>query len=82
MVYVLMFILIASAVSSVMVGYISNSLTATVTVASECNDLVDNIDGDGLIDIDDPNCHTDGDPLNASSYNICMDEVGFITNCL
>ncbi|MGH2839299.1 MAG: hypothetical protein ACRDKY_00560 [Solirubrobacteraceae bacterium] len=34
----------------------------------ECSDGVDN-DGDGLIDIDDPGCHTDGNPNNPDSFN-------------
>jgi hypothetical protein len=34
----------------------------------ECSDGIDN-DGDGLIDIADPNCHTDGDPDNPDSFN-------------
>jgi LPXTG-motif cell wall-anchored protein len=34
----------------------------------ECSDGIDN-DGDGLIDADDPACHTDGDPTNPDSYD-------------
>jgi hypothetical protein len=34
----------------------------------ECADGVDN-DGDGVIDADDPGCHTDGNPKNPDSYN-------------
>ncbi|MDE0804469.1 MAG: hypothetical protein OSA99_14245 [Acidimicrobiales bacterium] len=34
----------------------------------ECSDGIDN-DGEGTIDIDDPNCHTDGDPDNPDSYD-------------
>jgi hypothetical protein len=33
-----------------------------------CNDGLDN-DNDGLIDSEDPNCHTDGDPENPESYD-------------
>ncbi|HVF78108.1 MAG TPA: LPXTG cell wall anchor domain-containing protein [Solirubrobacteraceae bacterium] len=36
--------------------------------ATQCSDGADN-DGDGVIDADDPGCHTDGDPNNAASYN-------------
>jgi uncharacterized membrane protein YgcG len=35
---------------------------------AQCADGVDN-DGDGVIDADDPGCHTDGNPNNASSYD-------------
>lgn len=34
----------------------------------ECSDGIDN-DGDGVIDIDDPGCHTDNDPNNPDSYD-------------
>jgi hypothetical protein len=34
----------------------------------QCSDNKDN-DGDGLVDEDDPGCHSDGNPNNASSYN-------------
>jgi hypothetical protein len=34
----------------------------------ECSDEADN-DGDGVIDADDPGCHTDGDPDNPDSYD-------------
>jgi len=34
----------------------------------ECSDNKDN-DGDGAVDEDDPGCHSDGNPNNASSYN-------------
>jgi LPXTG-motif cell wall-anchored protein len=36
--------------------------------APECSDGVDN-DGDGVIDADDPGCHTDGDATNPASYD-------------
>ena len=35
---------------------------------NECEDGRDN-DGDGVIDEDDPGCHTDGDPDNPASYD-------------
>lgn len=35
---------------------------------SECSDGLDN-DGDGLSDMNDPGCHTDGDVNNTSSYD-------------
>ncbi|HLT17646.1 MAG TPA: hypothetical protein VK007_13175 [Acidimicrobiales bacterium] len=41
----------------------------------ECSDGIDN-DGDGLIDIDDPECHTDGDPDNPDSYDPDDDDEG------
>ncbi|MDP1820275.1 MAG: hypothetical protein Q8K58_10360 [Acidimicrobiales bacterium] len=34
----------------------------------ECSDTADN-DGDGVIDAQDPGCHTDGNPDNPDSYN-------------
>lgn len=34
----------------------------------ECSDTIDN-DGDGVADIDDPGCHTDGDANNPDSYD-------------
>lgn len=46
--------------------------TTTAPAAPEtppqCSDGVDN-DGDGLIDIADPGCHTDGNPNNPASFN-------------
>ncbi len=36
--------------------------------APECSDGIDN-DGDGRIDIADPECHTDGNPDNPQSYD-------------
>jgi hypothetical protein len=36
--------------------------------APECSDGIDN-DGDGRIDIADPECHTDGNPDNPASYD-------------
>jgi LPXTG-motif cell wall-anchored protein len=38
------------------------------TSATQCADNVDN-DGDGLVDEDDPGCHTDGNANNPNSYN-------------
>ena len=61
----------------------SNSLAKETTAASEavsvapagpetagpqCADGVDN-DGDGVIDAQDPGCHTDGNPNNPASYD-------------
>ena len=37
-------------------------------IISQCSDGIDN-DGDGLIDIDDAGCHTDGDIENPASYD-------------
>lgn len=34
----------------------------------QCSDTTDN-DGDGVIDADDPGCHSDGDPNNPDSYD-------------
>jgi len=34
----------------------------------QCSDTTDN-DGDGVIDADDPGCHSDGDPDNPDSYD-------------
>jgi hypothetical protein len=34
----------------------------------QCSDTTDN-DGDGVIDANDPGCHTDGDPDNPDSYD-------------
>lgn len=34
----------------------------------QCSNLTDD-DGDNLKDIQDPSCHTDGDPTNSSTYN-------------
>lgn len=43
--------------------------------ATECNDGVDNLDPeDELADIDDPGCHTDGDPTNAASFDPTDDD--------
>jgi LPXTG-motif cell wall-anchored protein len=41
----------------------------------ECSDNEDN-DGDGKVDEDDPGCHSDGNPNNASSYNEDDDNEG------
>ena len=38
------------------------------TDTPQCSDTVDN-DGDGVIDAQDPGCHTDGDATNAASYD-------------
>lgn len=39
----------------------------------QCNDTADN-DGDGLIDTNDPGCHTDGNPSNSGSYDPTDDD--------
>jgi len=41
--------------------------TVTISVP-QCSDGIDN-EGDSLIDIDDPECHADGDANNPASYN-------------
>src|SRR5690606_7578843 len=41
----------------------------------ECSDGIDN-DGDGLVDIDDPDCHTDGDPDNPDGYDAGRGDTG------
>ena len=47
----------------------SNLSTITTCAAPpQCSDGLDN-DNDGLRDIDDPSCHTDGNPGNPGSYN-------------
>lgn len=50
-----------------------NSTTSTTTGTSSktpaCRDDKDN-DGDGLVDVRDPGCHTDGNAANISSYEI------------
>lgn len=42
-----------------------------------CSDFLDN-DGDGLIDSADSDCHTDGDVLNAASYDSLKDFEGVL----
>ena len=39
----------------------------------QCSDDLDN-DEDGLIDTDDPGCHTDGDATNEESYDPTDDD--------
>lgn len=41
--------------------------------APQCSDGTDN-DGDGLVDADDPGCHTDGDATNPASYDPLDDD--------
>ncbi len=51
-------------------GYACSVPLRVVTRITECNDGVDNADSeDGLIDQQDPGCHTDGDPRNTGSYD-------------
>ncbi|MDP2950867.1 MAG: DUF5011 domain-containing protein, partial [bacterium] len=40
----------------------------TPTSTPQCSDGIDN-DGDQVIDIDDPTCHSDKDPQNPTTYN-------------
>ena len=48
----------------------------------ECSDGVDNGDPeDELADIDDPGCHTDGDPDNPDSYDPDDDDETDVTEC-
>ena len=46
----------------------SNTVTVTGPVVAACKDGTDN-NGNGLIDIQDSGCHTDGNPGGAPSYN-------------
>lgn len=41
---------------------------AAAPPAPQCSDAADN-DGDGVIDAQDPGCHTDGNPANPGSYD-------------
>ncbi len=51
---------------------IGNVNTNNIINWPECSDAIDN-DGDKLIDNKDPQCHTDGDATNASSYDVSID---------
>lgn len=46
----------------------SESLTVAPEAGAQCSDGVDN-DGDGVIDIGDPGCHTDGNANNPASFD-------------
>lgn len=46
----------------------------------QCSNGLDD-DGDGFVDDDDPNCHTDGDPNNGDSYNPDDSESGTLPVC-
>jgi len=46
---------------------------AAAPTVPECSDTQDN-DGDGVIDADDPGCHTDGDATNPDSYDATDDD--------
>ena len=50
----------------------SSSSEDCITTPPQCSDGSDN-DGDGWIDIQDPGCHTDGNPGNPASYD-AMDD--------
>ncbi|MBP6904556.1 MAG: hypothetical protein KBB91_00680 [Candidatus Pacebacteria bacterium] len=56
---------------STVVGWVDFSqVKYRPTEVYECSDDIDNLDTeDTLIDIEDPGCHTDGDPLNDASYD-------------
>lgn len=45
-----------------------------------CSNNTDD-DDDGFIDENDPNCHTDGDPTNSSSYGPSRSESGSLPAC-
>ena len=66
----IVFLFIVSLVTAATISYVSNSMTAEVTVKTSCNDGDDN-DSDGFIDTLDPECIT-----------ICHSEDGSITGCL
>ena len=46
---------------------------AAAPTGPECSDTQDNA-GDGVIDADDPGCHTDGDATNPDSYDATDDD--------
>lgn len=46
-------------------AYVNHKVSAALPV---CSDFIDN-DGDGLVDIADPQCHTDGDASNPGSWD-------------
>jgi|GEM_PF-5840131 len=49
-------------------------------VVPQCSDTADN-DGDGVIDADDPGCHTDGDPDNPDTYDPNDDDETDVPEC-
>lgn len=55
-------------------------LTPPVSPSGACGDGVDN-DGDGKVDVKDPECHTDGNPNNPLSYDASRGE-GAPTDCV
>lgn len=57
-IYLIIFILLISIVSATLIPLSGNSLSATLTVKSQCNDNIDN-DGDGFIDSLDSDCSND-----------------------
>ncbi len=51
----------------------------TISLASQCADTIDN-EGDGYADINDPDCHTDGNWSNVASYDPSRNETGGIAS--
>ena len=64
---------------TVRVGHAELSNVACGSIP-ECSDTTDN-DGDGVIDADDPGCHTDGNPDNPDSYDPNDDDESDIPEC-
>lgn len=64
----ILFIILAFDVSALVVHYISNSVTTTATVSSQCNDGLDNdpVNMDG-IDLLDSHCSSACDPTEGIS---------------
>ena len=56
-------------ISILVIGFLMFSSFSNLAHASvaQCNDNLDN-DGDSLVDIMDPGCHSDGDATNSASY--------------
>jgi hypothetical protein len=52
----------------------------SATQVPECSDTADN-DGDGVIDAQDPGCHTDGNPDNPDSYDPADDSEADVPQC-
>lgn len=75
------FLLMAGVVAATVVNYVSNSLTATVTVQSQCNDGVDN-DGDGFCDLATSTCTDGSTPGDAQCLDLCHNEAGNIIQCV
>jgi len=60
--------------------WISSLTCADKIVVSTCSDNADN-DGDGKKDSQDSDCHTDGNPNNAGSYDANRNEIGGGNSC-